>query len=50
MPEVRLYAPWGVAVWLLTELMADGDTVFGLCDLRLCQLGSNCWTSMSIEL
>ncbi|RWO94450.1 MAG: DUF2958 domain-containing protein [Mesorhizobium sp.] len=34
-PVVRLFDPTGPATWLLTELDADGDTLFGLCDLGL---------------
>lgn len=32
-PVVKLFDPSGVATWLLTEMMLDGDTLFGLCDL-----------------
>lgn len=32
-PVVKLFNPCGAATWLITELMADGDTLFGLCDL-----------------
>jgi len=32
-PVVKLFAPDGAATWLFTELMADGDTLYGLCDL-----------------
>ncbi|UCI32116.1 DUF2958 domain-containing protein [Mesorhizobium sp. B4-1-4] len=32
-PVVKLFDPTGAATWLLTELDADGDTLFGLCDL-----------------
>ena len=32
-PVVKLFDPTGAATWLLTELHADGDTLFGLCDL-----------------
>ncbi|WP_353642524.1 DUF2958 domain-containing protein [Mesorhizobium sp. WSM2239] len=32
-PIVKLFDPAGAATWLLTELDADGDTLFGLCDL-----------------
>ncbi|OBP72244.1 single-stranded DNA endonuclease [Mesorhizobium loti] len=32
-PVVKLFDPTGPATWLLTELDADGDTMFGLCDL-----------------
>ncbi|BCM17799.1 DUF2958 domain-containing protein [Mesorhizobium sp. J8] len=32
-PVVKLFNPTGSATWLLTELDADGDTLFGLCDL-----------------
>jgi hypothetical protein len=47
-PVVKLYAPWGVAVWLLTELMEDGDTFFGLCDLGFgCpELGYVSWAEL----
>jgi len=50
-PVVKLFAPWGAATWLLTELdPEDEDIAFGLCDLgmgspelgsvRLSELGS----------
>ena len=47
-PVVKPYAPWGVAVWLLTELMEDGDTLFGLCDLGFgCpELGYVSWAEL----
>jgi len=32
-PVVKLFNPCGAAVWLITEMMADGDKLFGLCDL-----------------
>jgi hypothetical protein len=32
-PVVKLFNPCGAAVWLITEMMDDGDTLFGLCDL-----------------
>ena len=32
-PVVKLFAPWGAATWIVTEMMEDGDTLFGLCDL-----------------
>ncbi|PBC07319.1 DUF2958 domain-containing protein [Mesorhizobium sp. WSM3859] len=32
-PVVKLFDPTGPATWLLSELDADGDTLFGLCDL-----------------
>ncbi|MFE0018385.1 DUF2958 domain-containing protein [Mesorhizobium sp. NPDC059054] len=32
-PVVKLFNPVGAATWILTELEADGDTLFGLCDL-----------------
>ncbi len=31
-PVVKFFTPWGSATWLFTELYADGDTLFGLCD------------------
>lgn len=34
-PVVKLFDPSGAATWLLTEMMADGDTLFGLCDLGM---------------
>lgn len=32
-PVVKLFNPCGAATWILTEIMEDGDTLFGLCDL-----------------
>lgn len=32
-PVVKFFSPDGSAKWLITEIMADGDTLFGLCDL-----------------
>lgn len=32
-PVVKLYCPWNLAVWLLTELDPATDIAFGLCDL-----------------
>jgi hypothetical protein len=32
-PVLKLFNPCGAATWLITELDADGDTMFGLCDL-----------------
>lgn len=34
-PVVKLFTPDAGATWLLSELAADGDTAFGLCDLGL---------------
>ena len=34
-PVVKFFDPSGAATWLITELMPDGDTLFGLCDLGL---------------
>jgi hypothetical protein len=34
-PVVKLYALDAAAVWLLTELAADGDLAYGLCDAGL---------------
>ena len=31
-PVLKIYNPHGKGVWLLTELAADGDTLFGLID------------------
>ena len=33
-PVVKLFAPWGSATWLLSELDQDG-IAFGLCDLGM---------------
>ena len=30
---VKFFSPVGAATWLFSELDADGDTLFGLCDL-----------------
>jgi len=32
-PVVKLFNPCGAATWIITEMMADGDTLFGLADL-----------------
>ncbi len=32
-PVVKFSNPIGAATWLFSELDADGDTLFGLCDL-----------------
>lgn len=32
-PVVRFFNPLGAATWLISELDADGDTLFGLADL-----------------
>lgn len=32
-PVVKLFSPIGAATWLATELLDDGDTLFGLADL-----------------
>jgi hypothetical protein len=34
-PVVKFFNPCGAATWLFTELDADGDTLFGLCDLGM---------------
>lgn len=31
-PVVKFFNPVGAATWLFSELDADGDTLFGLCD------------------
>lgn len=38
-PVVKFFNPLGVGTWLLPEMMADGDTLFGLCDLGEPELG-----------
>jgi len=32
-PVIKLFNPCGAATWLITEMMEDGDTLFGLMDL-----------------
>lgn len=32
-PVIKVFVPGGGAAWLLTELLPDGDTLFGLCDM-----------------
>ena len=32
-PVVKFFSPVGAATWLFSELDAEGDTLFGLCDL-----------------
>ena len=34
-PVVKFFTPDGGATWLISELLDDGDTLFGLCDLGL---------------
>lgn len=34
-PALKLFNPVGAATWLFTELDADGDTLYGLCDLGM---------------
>lgn len=35
-PVVKLFCPWSLAIWLLTELDPENpDTAFGLCDLGM---------------
>jgi len=34
-PVVRLFVPNTKATWLLKDMLPDGDTCFGLCDLGL---------------
>ncbi|MEF9603101.1 DUF2958 domain-containing protein [Paracoccus sp. PXZ] len=38
-PVVKFFNPLGAGVWLATELDADGDTLFGLADLGVPELG-----------
>ncbi|MGK9232230.1 DUF2958 domain-containing protein [Inquilinus limosus] len=38
-PVVKLFVAGGAATWLLTELLPDGDTLFGLCDMGSPELG-----------
>jgi hypothetical protein len=41
-PVCKFFNPCGAATWLISELDADGDTMFGLCDLGMdcAELGS----------
>lgn len=32
-PVVKLFNPCGAATWIITEMMSDGDRLFGLADL-----------------
>jgi hypothetical protein len=32
-PWLKLFNPVGAETWLISEIEADGDTLFGLCDL-----------------
>lgn len=32
-PVVKFFTPDAAGKWLITEMMEDGDTLFGLCDL-----------------
>ncbi len=38
-PVAKLFDPCGRATWIITEMMEDGDTMFGLCDLGFPELG-----------
>jgi len=42
LPVLKLFNPTGPGTWLITEIDADGDTMFGLCDLDMdcVELGS----------
>jgi len=35
LPLLKLFNPTGPGTWLITEIDADGDTMFGLCDLDM---------------
>ena len=39
---LKLFAPWGSATWLITDIDPDGDRMMGLCDLGMgfCEFGS----------
>jgi hypothetical protein len=39
-PVVKFFNPVGAGRWLVTEMDADGDTLFGLADLGEPELGS----------
>ena len=34
-PVLKLFNPTGPGTWLITEMDADGDRLFGLCDLDM---------------
>jgi hypothetical protein len=34
-PVLKLFNPAGPGTWLITEIAADGDLMFGLCDLDM---------------
>jgi hypothetical protein len=34
-PPLKLFNPVGGGRWLITEILPDGDTLFGLCDLEV---------------
>lgn len=34
-PVLKVFTPWAGATWLITEMDADGDRMFGLADLGL---------------
>jgi hypothetical protein len=34
-PVLKLFTQGGSAAWIITEMMADRDTLFGLCDLGM---------------
>jgi hypothetical protein len=39
-PVVKLFCPWGIGNWLITEALPDQpDSLFGLCDLGTPELG-----------
>jgi Protein of unknown function (DUF2958) len=48
-PALKLFNPIGAATWLVTELLDDGDTMFGLADLGFgCpELGYFCLSEIS---
>ena len=42
-PVVKLFNPFGIGTWLLTEIDPDAPSIaFGLCDLGYPELGSVC--------
>ncbi|MDE2240404.1 MAG: DUF2958 domain-containing protein, partial [Rhodospirillales bacterium] len=38
-PVVKLFDPCGRGTWIISEMMEDGDSMFGLCDLGFPELG-----------
>jgi hypothetical protein len=48
-PVVKFFNPCGSATWLISEMMEDGDSMFGLCDLGhgIVEMGYVSFTELS---